>query len=95
MSRMLKILLPVLFTLGLLGCVQRWSLNDDVPRITKEELKAMLGNPEVVIIDVRAGLDWTKGDVRIKGAFRENPGEDVHTWAGKYSKDKTIVLYCA
>jgi rhodanese-related sulfurtransferase len=55
----------------------------------------MLGNPEVVIIDVRTGLDRTKGDVRIKGAVRENPGEDVHIWAPKYPKDKTIVLYGA
>lgn len=28
---------------------------DDVPRMTKEELKTLLGNPEVVILDVRLG----------------------------------------
>ena len=31
----------------------------DAPRMTKDELKAMLGNPDLVIIDVRTqqGLD--------------------------------------
>jgi rhodanese-related sulfurtransferase len=95
MSMRLKIALLGLLVTGLLGCFQRWSVEDNIPRVTKEELKAMLDSPEVVIIDVRAGEDWTKGDIRIKGAVRENPGEDPHTWAGKYSKNKTIVFYCA
>ncbi len=66
----------------------------DIPRISKEELKPMLGNPDWVIIDVRVALDRKMKMKQIKGAVREDP-EDVKTWAPKYAKEKTIVLYCA
>ncbi len=67
----------------------------DIPRISKEELRSMLGNPEVVIIDVRTGGDWGKSKEKIRGAVREDPNKNAKSWADKYSKDKTIVLYCA
>jgi len=66
----------------------------DAPRMTKEELKAMLGNPDLFIIDVRFGKDWTDNDLKIKGAVREDP-EAFDSWANKYPKDKTLVFYCA
>jgi rhodanese-related sulfurtransferase len=47
-----------------------------------------------VLIDVRAGKDWTESDTKIKGAVREDPKE-FSSWADKYPKDKTLVLYCA
>jgi rhodanese-related sulfurtransferase len=62
--------------------------------MTKDELKAMLGNPDLVIIDVRTQRDWTESDSKIKGALREDP-EAVESWAKKYPQGKTIVLYCA
>jgi rhodanese-related sulfurtransferase len=55
---------------------------------------AMLGNPDLVIIDVRAQKDWKESDLKIKGAVREDP-ETVESWANNYSKAKTIVFYCA
>jgi rhodanese-related sulfurtransferase len=64
------------------------------PRITKEELKQHLGDPKVVIVDVRAGRDWSKSDRKISGAVREEPN-DAGTWATRYPKDNLIVLYCA
>ena len=70
------------------------SAAQDVPRISKETLKSMLGNPEVVVIDVRAFLDPKMKAKQIKGAFREDPDPaQVKSWAKKYSKGKTIVLY--
>jgi len=66
----------------------------DAPRMTKDELKGMLGSPDLVIIDVRYGPDWKDSDSKIKGAIREDP-EALQSWANKYPKDKTIVLYCA
>ena len=66
----------------------------DIPRIRVDQLKEMLGNPEVVIIDVRSDRDWEQSDAKIKGALREKP-QAVDSWAGKYPPDKTIVLYCA
>jgi hypothetical protein len=66
----------------------------EVPRMTKKDLKARLTSRDVVILDVRIGKDWKDSELKIKGAVRENP-KDVDSWADKYPKDKTIVLYCA
>lgn len=67
---------------------------EDFPRMTKEELKEMLGSPDLVIVDVRVGKDWKASEFKVKGAVREDPG-NVDPAAGKYAKDKTLVLYCA
>lgn len=64
------------------------------PRMTKEELKAKLGSPELVLLDVRTGKDWTGSGRKIPGAVREDPGA-FSTWSSRYPKDKAIVLYCA
>jgi len=66
----------------------------DVKRMTIEELKGMLGNPDLVIIDARKDGDWKLSKVKIKGAVREDL-EKVDTWMNKYPKDKTLVFYCA
>ncbi len=66
----------------------------EAPRMTKEELKPMMGDANVAIIDVRAGHDWEESKSKIKGAVREDPSK-VQEWISKYPKDKTIVLYCA
>ena len=65
----------------------------DVPRMTMGELKAILGNPDLVIIDVRLEREWNKSDSKIKGAIREKP-VNIESWANKYPKDKILVLYC-
>jgi rhodanese-related sulfurtransferase len=66
----------------------------DVKRMTIEELKGMLGNPDLVIIDARRDGDWKLSKVKIKGAVREDL-ENVSSWMNKYSKEKTLVFYCA
>jgi len=66
----------------------------DVPRMTKQALSAVMGRPDIIIIDVRRGGDWTDGDLKIKGAVREDP-EAIQSWVNKYPKDKTLVFYCA
>lgn len=66
---------------------------DDVSKMTKEELKAQLGNPDVVIIDVRVPQAWNAAKDKIKGAVREDPLM-IDSWIGKYPKDKTYVFYC-
>jgi len=66
----------------------------EAPRMEKEELKRRLGEKEIVVIDVRTQGDWEKSDFKIRGAAREEP-QDTASWAGKYAKDKTIVLYCS
>ena len=66
----------------------------DAPRVTKEQLMSMLGNPDLLIIDVRYGKDWTDSNLKIRGAVREDP-EAFNSWASKYPKDKILVFYCA
>jgi hypothetical protein len=65
-----------------------------VKTIDKDELKAMLGSSELVVVDVRTGRDWSSSEFKIKGAIRAT-GKDVDSLASQYSKDKTLVLYCA
>jgi len=67
---------------------------EDAPRITKEEVVTLLDDPKVAILDARALSDWKKSDKKIKGAVRVDP-HDVGTWAGNYSKEKKIIVYCA
>jgi predicted sulfurtransferase len=83
----------VVFVLA--GCLQNVALDTKTPRMTKEELKPLLDNPEVIILDVRLLDEWKRGDLKIKGAVREDPEKDYRTWASKYSKDKTLVFYCS
>jgi rhodanese-related sulfurtransferase len=66
----------------------------DVKRMTIEELKGRLGNPDLVIVDVRRDGDWKSSNVKIKGAVREDQ-DKVDAWMNKYPKDKTLVFYCA
>jgi hypothetical protein len=70
------------------------ALSGGVPKMTKDELNSLLGNPELMILDVRRNSHWASSDLKIKGAVREEPNE-IQSWADKYPKDKTIVLYCA
>jgi hypothetical protein len=65
----------------------------EVPKMTKEELRPMLGSPDVAILDVRLGAEWTSSKWKIQGAIREDPEKGIQSWAEKYPKDKTLVLY--
>ena len=67
---------------------------DDTPRISPEELNALLASPDLVVLDVRTEKDWNKSDRKIAGAVRVDP-DAVDSWAGEYTGAKKIVLYCA
>jgi hypothetical protein len=66
----------------------------EVPRISKDVLKAKLGSPGLVLLDVRSKTDWEKSSEKITGAIRMD-SETVDVWSGTFAKDKEIVLYCA
>jgi len=66
----------------------------EVPRMQVDVLKSSLGDPSFVVIDVRQAGDFQASQSKIKGAIREK-SDGVADWAKKYSKAKTIVLYCA
>jgi hypothetical protein len=68
------------------------AMSADVPRLAKEELKAKLEKGDVIILDLRSGRDWKSSEFKIQKAVREDPGK-VASWASKYPKEKTLVLY--
>ena len=76
------------------GCTLFPEREVQVPWMTQEELRGKLTNPEIVVLDVRKKPDWDRGGTKIRGAFHEDY-ERVKEWAGKYPRDKTLVLYCA
>ncbi|MBW1853572.1 MAG: hypothetical protein KAQ81_16670 [Deltaproteobacteria bacterium] len=94
MKRRLVSILTVALNLAMLSVVVLTTMAAEVSRMTKEELKSKLGTPDAVIIDVRVGRDWKASEMKIKGAVRGDP-QDLESWAKKYSKDKTLVFYCA
>jgi len=67
---------------------------NSAPRIAPQTLKSWLGNPDVLIIDVRQPVDWQSSPTKITGARRLSPDE-VKSWAASLPKDKKIVLYCS
>lgn len=64
------------------------------PTMTKEDLRALLGKPDLVVIDVRLEEQWKFSNRKIPGALHENPAVPDN-WIAKLPRDKTIVFYCA
>lgn len=71
------------------------TLSSDVPMMTKDDLKARLGNPDLVIFDVRLGSDYFSSDLKIKGAVRPLVREHIDQAILVHPKGTTFVIYCA
>jgi predicted sulfurtransferase len=84
------ILVAVLVLAGL--CETTLATEQTATLITKEN-KSMLGDPNVIIVDLRKSKDYNDSDLKIKGAVRESILK-IKDWAPKYAKTKTMVLYC-
>jgi len=80
--------LPATLCLVILGIFTFTALAQEAPKIAKEEVLGMIGNPGMIIIDVRSN----GGELKIKGAIREDP-KNVGLWIDKYPKDKLLVFY--
>ena len=89
-----RLFIEALLIFLVVGMLTTFAESADVPRMTTDQLKAILAGSDLVIVDVRGSGDWKDSDVKIKAAVREDP-VTVETWAKKYPKDKTLVLYCA
>jgi 3-mercaptopyruvate sulfurtransferase SseA len=63
-----------------------------VKYVNAETLKGMLGDPQVMIIDVRTPKDWADSDRKIKGAVRQVP-DRAATWGKALPQDKKVILY--
>ena len=95
MRNKIKTLLTVVIVAGLFFLAPFSTvLGKNIPLITKEELKPLLNDTNVVIIDVRGGRDWSSSEFKIQGAVHGDP-KQISKWKDNYSKDKKLVLYCA
>ncbi len=70
------------------------AIGQNVSRMTKEDLRAMLRNPDVFVIDVRLPQEWAGSEKKIRGAIREDPLA-VDSWMSNFPKEKTLVFYCS
>ena len=94
MKRIISAVLKISVALTLVAAFSFHAVAGSAPRITKEELKSMLGDPKLVIVDVRRDKDWNSSEYKIKGAVRGDPDpRKVESWASSYGKDKTLVVY--
>lgn len=87
-------MLRVTVSLVMVSVFAQQTMAVEVPRMTKEKLKSELGSPNLVVVDVRTGKDWKASEVKIKDAIRGDT-DKIEAWAKNYSKDTTLVIYCA
>jgi predicted sulfurtransferase len=84
---------PIVLGLALVGLIIiSVFAAEDVPRISKEKLKELLGNPDVIILDVRNSENWQESEFKIKGAIRRRPNL-FDAWANEFPRDKALFLY--
>jgi 3-mercaptopyruvate sulfurtransferase SseA len=90
--RMRPIAMAMVLMMALLVTITAPGQAQEVPRMTVEALRDRLAEPNLVVIDMRTGRDWTGSDRKIKGAKREEPGQT--DWAKNYAPGQTLVIYC-
>ncbi len=64
----------------------------EIKYVSKELLKSMLEDSDLLLIDVRAPRGWAKSTEKIKGAVR-GERDQVAVWGPSLPRDKKIVLY--
>lgn len=64
----------------------------NVPGISVHQVKQLLNNFDVIIIDVRKYRNWWRSSKKILSAVREDPSK-IDQWAQKYPKDKSLIFY--
>ncbi len=94
MKRYLVVPLAVLFVVAALSALAAGP-SENVPRMTKEELRPLIDSSDVVVLDARQQGDWNNSKAKIKGAVRVEPKAKLGTLLDKYPKDKTVVIYCS
>ncbi len=87
MKKLITFLLAITFLMS--GQV----LAASIARMDKDELKSLLGDKNLVVLDVRVGRDWNSSEFKIKDAVRMAPSDIDQV--EKYPKNTKFVLYCA
>jgi hypothetical protein len=52
----------VVFGMILMALFSSVAFSREIPRISEEELRAMVGDPNAIILDVRIGDEWKSSD---------------------------------
>ncbi len=66
---------------------------EQVPRLTKDTVKELLGKPDVVIVDIRYIRQYEQSDKKIPGAVFVQPENFDEFVKNHPKKDATYVLY--
>jgi predicted sulfurtransferase len=90
---LISALVTVLLLIALAGYSAPPSSVEQVPRLTKEVVKEMLGKPDVVLVDARYIKQYEQSDKKIPGAVFVNPENFEEFVKNHPQKDKTYVLY--
>jgi hypothetical protein len=89
---LISALVAVLLLIALAGYSAPPSSVEQVPRLTKEAVREMLGKPDVVIVDIRYIKQYEQSDKKLPGAVFVQP-ENFDEFVKNHPKDKTYVLY--
>jgi hypothetical protein len=90
---LISALVAVLLLIALAGYSAPPSSVEQVPRLTKEAVREMLGKPDVVVVDARYIKQYEQSDKKIPGAVFVNPENFEEFVKNHPQKDKTYVLY--
>ena len=66
----------------------------EVEIMTKEELRKILDQDIVSVLDVRKGSSWTSSNAKIRGAHRVE-ARYFAAQTQKFPRGQTLVLYCS
>lgn len=89
-----KLLFALLLIMGLQACNSSNAQTAQIKRITNDELKELLSNSSVQLVDVRTPQEYNQGhigDAQLIDFMRPDFKEKV----SKLDKDQPIVVYCA
>ncbi len=89
---LILLLVAVLVPVALTGHSAPPASVEQVPRLTMDQVKDMIGKPDVVIVDIRYIKQYEESDKKIPGAVFVQP-EGLDEFAQKYPKDKTYIFY--
>jgi predicted sulfurtransferase len=90
---LISALVAVLLLIALAGYSAPPSSVEQVPRLTKEAVREMLGKPDVVIVDIRYIKQYEQSDKKLPGAVFVQPENFDEFVKNNPTKDKTYVLY--
>ncbi len=91
-AALITLVIPLVLALALAGYTATFDSVEQVPRLTMDQVKEMLGKPDVVILDVRYIKQFEQSDKKLPGATWVDP-EKIADYAANIPKDKTIITY--